>query len=392
MIMENTISSLQSDNQHLDILSFSQSLKDNDQGYKFFWFQSLLDFVVNQNINEMTFEDLIDQMLTRTWYTVNTYHLKLGPRRYDTPETKRNKLETIVHDLHTMSSLPADAKEKDILDTIQKYHAVIQKNKETLTTNVPYRFLSPFLTIRLTESTWHNPSKMIHLFNEINTRTPLPYTIKRGKNPLHNQVCVHPDWAVFFKQYYALLMDWTLYNEVCFLQRNNPGIPGITDKLFAPQVRKLQDVSRLWKSVLKTTDITDIYTNDLVNNERYDIDHFIPWSFVASDELWNLVPVKKELNSSKSNHLPKWELYSDCFVQQQYLLNEKIYADDEVKENFQRCLKNNLNNDWALQSLYVKDCNYYLFHDVLLENLKPLYDAALDQGFDIWDSSLYIQK
>ena len=179
-------------------------------------------------------------------------------------------------------------------------------------------------------------------------------------------------------------MDWTLYNEVRFLQRNNPGVPGITEKLFAPQIRKLQDVSRLWKSVLKTTEILDIYSDQPVNEERYDIDHFVPWSFVASDELWNLIPVKKELNISKSNHLPDWETYSEKFIRQQYTLNERIYSDPEVNENFKRCYKNNLNNDWALNQLYVRDINYYLFHDVLSDNLKPVYDSAMDQGFELW--------
>jgi len=381
--MENTVASLQSENTELDIRAFSNVLNDNDQGYKFFWFQCLLDAVV-QGKREITFEDLIDHMLAKTWYTVNTYHLKLGPRRYDTPELKRNKLESIVHDLYGLSSLSAEASEKEILEAIHAYKPIIRKSKDALTTNVPYRFLSPFLSVKLSETIWHNPNKMIAIFNEIHARNPLPYTIQKGSSNLQNIVCIDANWAAFFCKYETLLMDWTLYNEVCFLQRNNPGVPGITEKLFAPQVRKLQDVSRLWKSVLKTTEILDIYSDQPVNEERYDIDHFVPWSFVASDELWNLIPVKKELNISKSNHLPDWETYSEKFIRQQYTLNERIYSDPEVNENFKRCYKNNLNNDWALNQLYVRDINYYLFHDVLSDNLKPVYDSAMNQGFELW--------
>ena len=34
------------------------------------------------------------------------------------------------------------------------------------------------------------------------------------------------------------------------------------------------------------------------------IDHVIPWSYLFSDDIWNLVYVKKNLNSSKSNMIP----------------------------------------------------------------------------------------
>lgn len=34
------------------------------------------------------------------------------------------------------------------------------------------------------------------------------------------------------------------------------------------------------------------------------IDHVIPWSFIYSDDLWNLVYVRKSYNSSKGNRLP----------------------------------------------------------------------------------------
>ncbi|MDY5576621.1 MAG: HNH endonuclease domain-containing protein [Lachnospiraceae bacterium] len=33
------------------------------------------------------------------------------------------------------------------------------------------------------------------------------------------------------------------------------------------------------------------------------IDHFVPWSYVAHDEMWNLNPTTKSINSSKRNNL-----------------------------------------------------------------------------------------
>ena len=66
--------------------------------------------------------------------------------------------------------------------------------------------------------------------------------------------------------------------------------------------RKLEQVRKLWEIILQRETILDIYTNKPIESE-YDIDHFIPWSFVMNDELWNLIPMDSSLNSSKSNRL-----------------------------------------------------------------------------------------
>lgn len=63
---------------------------------------------------------------------------------------------------------------------------------------------------------------------------------------------------------------------------------------------------------------------------KYDIDHFIPWSFVMNDELWNLMPMDASLNSSKSNRLPKWNPFFQNFAQNQYLMYQMIYDDMRI--------------------------------------------------------------
>lgn len=130
----------------------------------------------------------------------------------------------------------------------------------------------------------------------------------------------------------------------------------------------------------------DIYTDQLINQEHYDIDHFVPWSFVASDELWNLIPAEKSLNCSKSNKLPNWDEYSDKFADKQYLLYQQIFTFPDIKHEFTKCYKDNLNNQWAVEQLYIPNHSYQEFHGILMENLKPIYDAAKDQGFEVWQN------
>lgn len=73
----------------------------------------------------------------------------------------------------------------------------------------------------------------------------------------------------------------------------------------------------------------DVFTGQPMEG-KYDIDHFIPWSFVMNDELWNLMPMDASLNSSKSNRLPKWNPFFQNFAQNQYLMYQMIYDDMRI--------------------------------------------------------------
>ena len=45
------------------------------------------------------------------------------------------------------------------------------------------------------------------------------------------------------------------------------------------------------------------FTGDKIPDNSLSVDHVIPWSFMFSDDPWNLVFCKKEVNSSKSNNI-----------------------------------------------------------------------------------------
>ncbi len=47
-----------------------------------------------------------------------------------------------------------------------------------------------------------------------------------------------------------------------------------------------------------------------VFEQDWDVDHFLPWSFVLEDRLWNLVPSCKDCNSNKSDGVPADWLHS----------------------------------------------------------------------------------
>lgn len=61
----------------LDVKKFEKLLSNNDQGYKFFWLESILKLIA-QNRQLFTFEDVIDEMIVGAWRMVTHYHLRLG--------------------------------------------------------------------------------------------------------------------------------------------------------------------------------------------------------------------------------------------------------------------------------------------------------------------------
>ena len=49
------------------------------------------------------------------------------------------------------------------------------------------------------------------------------------------------------------------------------------------------------------------HTGKKIEDENLSIDHVLPWSYLFSDDLWNLVYVDRSFNSSKGNQIPNEE-------------------------------------------------------------------------------------
>jgi 5-methylcytosine-specific restriction endonuclease McrA len=61
--------------------------------------------------------------------------------------------------------------------------------------------------------------------------------------------------------------------------------------------------------------------NELIPNESLTINHIIPWSFLFSDDLWNLVYSHKSCNSSKYNRITTYKIIISLEERNKHLLN-----------------------------------------------------------------------
>ena len=109
-------------------------------------------------------------------------------------------------------------------------------------------------------------------------------------------------------------------------------MPGIIYKL-SPEnetTRKLSNARDLWKSAVNYghLSIHDIYSGRELDIQHFDLDHFVPWSYVANDELWNLIPMEKRLNSSKNNNVLEQYDVNFCYLFGSYAKGKETPASD----------------------------------------------------------------
>ena len=188
------------------------------------------------------------------------------------------------------------------------------------------------------------------------------------------------------QDYTVSILGWIQYEKVKWLQNNNPEVPGLVYKLLPmdEKMRKLGKVRNLWEGILEICPISDVFTGKPVTAGQYDIDHFIPWSFVMNDELWNLIPTEKSINSSKSNNLPNWDTYFSRLAHAEYDAYLFTGSDERAAMLFEKCAKENLNNENIKYRLYMQGQTEQHFTNQLEELLLPIYESARNMGFKEW--------
>ena len=214
----------------------------------------------------------------------------------------------------------------------------------------------------------------------------LPYTFG-SETGLSRKLTFSDAWVRMIKDNTVNILGWIQCEKVKWLQNNNPEVPGLIYKL-APldeKMRKLAHVRKLWDGILDLRNINDVFTDDEIDKKKYDVDHFIPWSFVMNDELWNLMPMDSSLNSAKNNRLPNWDDFFLRFAKNQYIMYEMVHQKEGIRKLFEECYCDNLHSIWANRELYRKGNSDIEFFGILEKNMRPVYDSARRQGYDVWD-------
>ena len=348
--------------------------------YKFFWFQAILRKMDGMHCS-FTFDELINEMIADAWYMVTEYHLRLGPIGI------KDNLEEVVKYIHTNYGFPSAEKRDKILAFLKNTDDTeILKYKSKLTQHVPYRLQSPFYDeIHINQKLWNKAGQ--ELINEINEQRRLIYYFS-GACDLKTEIRVSGLWAEYLWRHKEILKGWTQLHLINYLQKKNPSVPGIADKIERQEHRdSIERVRKYWKLIIQIDPtLKDIYGKVTLAqlDESISIDHFVPWQYVAHDELWNLHPTKKSINSSKSNSLPSWKDYFSPLGELEYRAYELKNSNEHVAEEFDKIAAYHLNNQKVRSQLYEDDLKKEDFIIRLEHVIKPVYESAQMSGFQKW--------
>lgn len=310
---------------NLDTDKFARMFNNKAQSYKFYWFEAILNLTKTSE-EDLSFEDVIDEMICEAWHTVTHYHLRLGPTVNGNAE---NFLEHAINTLNnTVSDLSQNPSKEELKQAIRECGKKLKRDKNRLTDYVPYKLLYPLFDVEGMEEGLSyikndKHSRLIAYMAKLSGNENLLYIILDGVG-LQKKIRMNPYWRKFLLQNFSVIQSWVQYNKTQFLQDRNPGVPGIIYKICPEneEIRKLDQARDLWKAVAKFTGhpIKEIYTGHDIPIETLSIDHFVPRSYISNDELWNLIPMRRSLNSSKNNRLPSWDEFFGLFARYQFYL------------------------------------------------------------------------
>jgi len=323
--------------------------------YKYYWFLSILQSLESGNMKVLK-KDLFARMISNAWFTVNYFHVSFG---------KQDKLQRAIELIKDFESLTIDEKRDNIfkkLANTQNTDTLIQL--KYFNNQVPHWFLSPWFP-KMDKSA-------IYKASSCSSHKSL-YAL------FEKHIEINPDWQIYLDDNIRVLKDYCYWNLVMYLQAKNPNIPDLPNKLIKPGVRNslVKQRRQFWDVVVNELgSVKCIYTGKELKVGNYAVEHFIPYSFVSHDLIWNLIPADISFNSSKSDKLPPLDKYFNSFF------NLQKEAIEIVKR---KAPKNKFLEDYltifpALENLNNLPENFT--KEKFRDSLQPLITIASNNGFE----------
>jgi len=246
-------------------------------------------------------------MIANAWYTVNYFHISFGVQ---------DQLQRAISNLKLLENITVDEKKSVIVNKL-----VNSTSKETIRElryfdgEVPYRFLTPWFP--------HLKGNKKEIYLQSKTfQNDCLYSVDE------KEVIINPKWVSYLTQHLSILRSFCYWHLSLYLQKYNPNVPDIPNKLIRRAVRSNLTKQRkeFWDVIIQQAGpINCIYTDRQLTTGDYAVEHFLPYAFVSHDLIWNLIPADKIFNSSKSDKLPIWERHFEPYFQLQKLALRTIW-------------------------------------------------------------------
>lgn len=144
----------------------------------------------------------------------------------------------------------------------------------------------------------------------------------------------------FFLRYKTILMDLTNYHMKIFLAKYNSeeSIDNLLNKI---QFLSVRESLKEFQDILISTGVKEcFYCKKKL--KRIHVDHFIPWSYIQNDVLWNFVLTCPSCNSSKNNKIAHPRYLDDLINRNNLIVHEKMesYEIDKLRNMYEYAIYN----------------------------------------------------
>jgi len=274
-----------------------------DNTYKMSWCRALVEYSCNNTEKKVHFDKLSELIFKYYWDQTIFFDLEQGSNLKKRPtiiQVVKNEIEKYRKNISQQPINFIRIKDKIDID--------IKKISKTLTYDVSWRFL------------------------KLENKTYDIYDYNKGDKHL---ILKHPN---LIKEHSKLLFQLINYRWSQKLEDLN-NAPRISQKVKGvdrdkkPQRKSLKRF-QLFLDIENPNRICFI-TGKTIPEKELSIDHIIPWSFMYSDDLWNLVYVNKSVNSSMSNRVKKDDVKDKLIKRNKkllQLLDAKRKTGKEVEE------------------------------------------------------------
>ena len=330
--------------------------------YKYYWFLGILDACVKHGTSRINVWDIMISMVANAWYPVNYFRLSFG---------KSESLYDAIITLQREYNIPINISinELTVLLQVLIQRRAVRRLLNFLQMNVPFRFLRPWIDT--------SDDKQMVLRSQTFENGCL---YKLEKIDRIRWVEINPAWLPYLRENYDILTSFAYWGLTNFLQVRNPNVPNIPNKLIKREERSsLLEQHKFWNAAINNgLEVRCLYTDKLLAVREYELDHFIPWSFVSHDLLWNLMPADASINSSKSNKLPDLNLYLPKLAeahQAALRINLEIGRQNKLMEDY-------LSLGHTPQNIALMDREHLL--DCFFQTFTPMTQIAHNMGFESW--------
>ena len=297
---------------------FSSNSK-NSTSYKFGFLKSILDNLYNVDSGlRLTFDQLFTKFAEVYWNLILKYNLRQSPKTSD------NKMTYIERILYSVAS------------------------EYKIANGVPFEKLPNNLIIKIA----HN----VKMKCKINVVGALYVDTKRlfySFSRKEEWIKINPLMYEFVCKHKVVLEKLNYYEWAKFLEKVNDDsvIVHLLDKL--DESGKRHNLS-IYRQILydEFESNSCFYCGKAITEKRVEVDHFIPWSFVKDDNIWNLVLACSNCNRSKSDKLSD-EYYLNKLVKRNDIVllesnynDIKNYKNDTLHRIYSYAILNGYDKTW----------------------------------------------